>query len=137
MVLKSEFNPVWDSFPIRELEEIIKNCWSQIDTSQLRKRKRPSRANPMRNVRANRGEIAGASSQSSSGVLERETEVVDAETIDNFNNLISRRLFVSKKRTRNMFDIINTWKKALIYDPIRDFRNFKYIGRESEGTDDP
>ncbi|TBU22773.1 hypothetical protein BD311DRAFT_599531, partial [Dichomitus squalens] len=116
LVLKSEFNTTWNYFNAKELGDVIFNYWNEwyeraarwdFDVSDRSRPFPPPRE----------GDRGTLTSPASAAFLMR----VDPPGRELFFvpdirplKIVDRRVIVSRKRGRNMFDLTNLWKKTVL-----------------------
>jgi hypothetical protein len=131
LVLKSEMNPVWNLFPIRQLADAVRAEWTRLPAFGLKRSREQSPDPPVRRRRLRVGFTAAppADEVFPLPALGTERENADDEALSeeqdrairtNTRALVDRRFLLSKKRTRNVGDLFNTWKKQLVYAVISD-----------------
>ncbi|SJL12000.1 uncharacterized protein ARMOST_21447 [Armillaria ostoyae] len=132
LVLKSQYNTAWDYFSARELGDSIINTWrSRIDMIDR------LRTAPL-NSAVLHGQIPPEKVPSEL-CLEVETtggteEIPDIRKI----GILNRRMIVSKKRTRNLFDLTNLWKRTVLLrldEDVLDQDNQSSSSEESVASD--
>jgi hypothetical protein len=108
-VLKSYFNTAWNYFSAHELGETIIGYWRQwlkhaaVGEYNLHYPK----------FSDDFGELKDVSPDFLSEIRQTDkvTEIPDVSKIPGFTN---RRMIVSRKRTRNLFDLTNLWKNIVL-----------------------
>jgi len=116
-VLKSYFNPIWETFPVHDLEKVIKSHWRSTSvesqsvlgpwtTSTL------DESFPRASLRRRTG--VEALTQELRGMWPIAPEISVVKPID-YDLAVTWPLLVSKKRTRNLRDFANIWCKSLVY----------------------
>lgn len=116
LVLKSNFNTAWNYFSAKELGDTIFQYWRTEIISAAENG--DNRINPMGRFL---GGLEGKLNEElCSEVWSRETgELIwmpDIRKID----IANRRVIVSRKRTRNLFDLTSLWKKIVVTTLDRD-----------------
>ena len=114
LVLKSTFNTAWNYFSAKELGDTILGYWHEWIL-----RAESGRYNVLYpKFSAEAGELAGLPFDL--GVEVDTTNgpalVPDIRKI----NILNRRMIVSRKRTRNLFDLTSLWKKIVLSTQDRD-----------------
>lgn len=127
LVLKTEMNPVWNSFPIRQLADVVQTEWKKLP---LLGRKRKAESS-LSLVPATRPRVDFEMSGESRMVLEENANSVAGTSTSLDRNVVDRRLLLSKRRVRNVSDLFNTWKKQLIYSAISDAQSERLFQEEA------
>jgi len=114
LVLKSEFNTAWNYFSASELGETVLGYWrgwlaaAESNMFNIRYPAFSGDLGDLEDVPAARCVVVNTSTGPS--------PVPDVRTI----GLANRKLIVSRKRTRNLFDLTSLWKKTVIDQLERD-----------------
>jgi hypothetical protein len=140
LIIKSEFNQIWNSFPLSELESTIKTAWATVppaDSSERpRKRPRARTYGPKDRKPARiRSEGVGLRTDPDDVTDSDDAEDLVADVDLILSGLQDRRIMLTQKRVRNSGDIFNTWKQTLIYDVMRDHYDSE-LGNLLETVDD-
>jgi len=110
LVLKSEFNTAWNYFSAHELGDVVLGYWrtwmNQADSDQF-----DAQAGYYR-FDASIGGLEDVDRELCSPVRTSDGLVMmpDIRKLD----ILNRRMIVSRKRTRNIFDLTSLWKKAAL-----------------------
>src|ERR1700733_2275893 len=108
LVLKSSFNTAWNYFNATELGDTVLGYWRgwlAAAESNAYSIRYPAFSDAM-------GDLAGTEQARCVSVLDfqgQQTHVPDVRTIA----MANRRMIVSHKRTRNLFDLTSLWKKTV------------------------
>jgi hypothetical protein len=131
LVLKSYFNTAWNYFSAHELGETILGYWRQWINHAAAGHFTP--IYPM--FSGDPGELVGVIPKFLSEIVvpEGTSEIPDISKIPGFTN---RRLIVSRRRTRNLFDLTNLWKNIVIYHLDKDFQSTEANHTESVQQDE-
>jgi hypothetical protein len=111
LVLKSSFNLAWNYFNATEFGEAITSYWKEwYDRAD---RGEYSLKNPKRLFPAPTGDLGGLDSTGSRFWSEFSNGSGDTVWLPDIRkiSMLDRRFLVSRKRTRNMFDLTNLWKQ--------------------------
>lgn len=117
LVLKSEFNTAWNYFSAKELGDTIMNFWKTwLDRAEkgafsIAYPKFSNSVGGLTDVSLSRKTLI----ETSNGVA----PMPDVGLTDMFN----RRMIVSRKRTRNLFDLTGLWKKIVLTRFDEDAQN--------------
>ncbi|EJF55244.1 hypothetical protein DICSQDRAFT_176216 [Dichomitus squalens LYAD-421 SS1] len=122
LVLKSEFNTAWNWFNAKELGETILGYWKtwyeKAESGELLSALDPEFPPPMPDM-AGLTEVRGeflTKFATLDGVVDDNGDSVDGVVyVPDVRkiSLIDRRMIVSRKRTRNMFDLTSSWKRMV------------------------
>ena len=114
LVLKSEFNTAWNYFSASELGDIVLGYWrgwlaaAESNNFSIRYPAFSGDLGDLESIEMARCVVVNTSTGPS--------PVPDVRTI----GLTNRKLIVSRKRTRNLFDLTSLWKKTVIGQLERD-----------------
>lgn len=134
LVLKSEFNTAWDYFNATELGETILGYWrtwlTKADSGDF------SLHYPCYTSDVGKLYDTPAELKCEVFVLGGKAFIPDARKI----NILNRRMLVSKKRTRNLFDLTGLWKNIVLatldQDAVTHGHNPVYISESSDSDSD-
>jgi hypothetical protein len=122
LVLKSEFNPVWNYFSAKELENTIFGYWREWLDRADRRAFNGEFPNPLTSLDEDSGWC------SIGDVMEPDPDLATslfpgaAATTNEYwmryldlrkTDILNRKIIVSRKRTRNLFDLSSLWKKVV------------------------
>ncbi|KAJ6524379.1 hypothetical protein B0H19DRAFT_847122, partial [Mycena capillaripes] len=109
LVLKSTFNTAWDYFNAKELGDTVINYWRQYlvvaESGRFINTGFPK-------ADAGMGSLEAVAE--SSCTLLHTTDGLKLLPDVRKTDILSRRMIVSRKRTKNLFDLTNLWKRAVI-----------------------
>ena len=111
LVLKSEFNTAWNYFSATELGNIILTYWRDwIIRAEL------PEATPSLRFPLFTGNLAGLRGVRSDLMAEVRAPGGGTVMVPDIRkiNMLNRRMIVSRKRTRNLFDLTSLWKKIVL-----------------------
>jgi hypothetical protein len=114
LVLKSEFNTAWNYFSAKELGDTVLGYWrgwlaaAESNTYNIRYPAFSGETGDLEDVSASRCVIVDTPTGP--------RPIPDIRTI----GFANRRMIVSRKRTRNLFDLTSLWKKTVITRMDRD-----------------
>ena len=109
LVLKSEFNTAWNYFSARELGDTVLGYWrtylQQADTNELQ-------GGMFTKYDSTWGSLDSISDELTSELPTTNgvKPMPDIRKLD----ILNRRMIVSRKRTRNLFDLTSLWKKTVL-----------------------
>lgn len=111
-VLKSQFNPAWTLFNVKELGDIITGSWRShlnIKYDQMREHR----------TIVNKPMEEWLRPTPSTALREWMSDFLSGRIFDVFKaGLCDNRFLVSRKQIRNLFDLSNTWKKSVLSDTL-------------------
>ena len=117
LVLKTTYNTAWNYFSARELGETVIGTWREnVEMATTRVTERTLHADPRHNfVRAKSG-WAGLQHVDERFLTEMWTDDATNVPMPDLTKLgfLDRRFIVSRKRTRNLFDLTSLWKKTVL-----------------------
>lgn len=111
LVLKSSFNTAWNYFNARELGDTILGHWRTfMEHAEKQDGSMPIALHP--------GHIGHTSDIEALPEFRTQVGVVGTEPVlmpdARKINVVNRRILVSRKRTRNLFDLTSLWKKTVL-----------------------
>ncbi|TFK17790.1 hypothetical protein FA15DRAFT_661187 [Coprinopsis marcescibilis] len=125
LVLKSEYNPVWDYFSARELGDKVIGYWKEYaqraNTGQLTRQTiyQPFEAGSaytgavLREEYFSNWQVNRFAQDGTPLPMDHEHNYAPIPDISK-TRILNSRLLVSKKRTRNLLDLTSLWKKTVI-----------------------
>jgi hypothetical protein len=138
LVLKSEFNTAWNYFSAKELGDTVLGYWrgwlaaAESNAFSIRYPAFSGDLGDLEGIEAARCVVVNTSSGPS--------PVPDVRTI----GLANRKLIVSRKRTRNLFDLTSLWKKTVlsrlerdVLEPEENLREASNSSSSDESETDP
>jgi hypothetical protein len=110
LVLKTSFNTAWNYFSASELGDTVISYWRE--ALERYSRMEPNMEFPSLDYTKEdfSGDFVGVGSTTFTDLNGDEVSVPDVSKIGIFN----RRWITSRKRTRNLFDLTNLWKKTVL-----------------------
>ena len=133
LVLKSTFNSAWNYFSAKELGDTVLGYWRQwltaaeADAYNIRYPKFSSDTGDM--------EVMIGSLCTSLPTADGQKLLPDVRKI----NILNRRMIVSRKRTKNLFDLTSLWKKTVItqleHDATDPDRNSMDVDDDESASD--
>jgi hypothetical protein len=131
LVLKTEFNTTWNYFSARELGDTIFSTWREYcDRADPLTNGNAPPANP--NFDAHRGnlDVVDPALDTEFMTAEGLYMLPDVRKLD----VMSRRMIVSRKRTRNLFDLTSFWKKTVLKHMEEDAQSVQGVPLPDETT---
>ena len=109
LVLKSEFNTAWNYFSASELGSTILDFWR--DWMQHAETGKYSILYP--EFTSDRADLEATSAGLLSRIQDSQGRVCEHPDVRKLE-ILSSRMIVSRKRTRNLFDLTNLWKRLVL-----------------------